>query len=330
MLRSSQRPVLMILRAIILSVWTLVATASLAPLAIAQPWITEPPCETYQIECLDSDQVQKRRQYYRSHARVRPSPEQRLSNGVAWDLLVDAPTGLAIPRITWMSDQRGMRTANWLFEAIQGDLLLEYAEWEEAWGDQAKESAKTSEFRDARVLWQPHVALTYATSRLVSYVEVRIHHTFEPNVMLPWIIGRVLDLKQGTISSIEPCWGSSLYETGGLFRFGDLLEVCDPDSRDSFLALWERKFDEAKGTAGHANAPYGAECKKGLEPFMPSFRQVALYLTPEGLGVYYGSFWQDTVRHCLIRKSAINPVIIPYRELEPFMQPGPLRDELLK
>src|SRR6267154_1711955 len=110
MLRSSQRPVLMILRAIILSVWTLVATASLAPLAIAQTWIT---------------------------------------------------------------DQRGMRTANWLFEAIQGDLLLEYAEWEEAWGDQAKESAKTSEFRDARVLWQPHVALTYATSRLVSYVEVR-------------------------------------------------------------------------------------------------------------------------------------------------------------
>ena len=81
----------MILHTIILSVWTLVATAYLAPLAMAQAWITEPPCETYLIECLESAQVQERRQYYRLHAQVRPSPEQRLSNGVAWDLAAPVP-----------------------------------------------------------------------------------------------------------------------------------------------------------------------------------------------------------------------------------------------
>ena len=326
--RLSQRPAPVISRLVVLVVWALTAAACLTPLAVAQPWISEPPCEEYKIECLDSDQVRERRQYFLSHARVRPSPEQRLSNGVAWDLLVDVPTGVAIPRITWMSNKRGMRTANRLFEAIQGDLLLDYADWDSS--DLAKKGAKASGVGNARVLWQPHVALTYATRRLVSYVEVRIHHTSEPNVMLPWAIGRVLDLEQDTIFSIEPCWGSSFYEAGRFFRFGDLLEVCDVKSLSDFLTLWERKLKEAYGTADYANDPYGEECRWSMEPFAPSFRQVALYLTPEGLGIYYASFWRDIVKHCLIRKSAVNPVIIPYRDLEPFMQPGPWRDELLE
>ena len=54
--------------------------------------------------------------YYRSHARVRLGPEQRLPNGVSWRLHVDIGTGLAVPRITWMPDARRMRAANTLFD----------------------------------------------------------------------------------------------------------------------------------------------------------------------------------------------------------------------
>jgi hypothetical protein len=34
--------------------------------------------------------------------------------------------------------------------------------------------------------------------------------------------------------------------------------------------------------------------------------------------------------YCTLLRSPVNPVIIPYRELEPFMIPGAWRDELLK
>jgi hypothetical protein len=34
--------------------------------------------------------------------------------------------------------------------------------------------------------------------------------------------------------------------------------------------------------------------------------------------------------NCVLERSTVNPLIIPYREVEPFMIPGPWRDELLK
>jgi hypothetical protein len=51
----------------------------------------------------------------------------------------------------------------------------------------------------------------------------------------------------------------------------------------------------------------------------------ALYLTPTGLAVF-GKGWSSRA----FNNITVNPIILPYRELEPFMKPGPWRDELLK
>jgi hypothetical protein len=55
-------------------------------------------------------------------------PEHRLKNGVAWRLINDAPTGLGLPRITWMPDRAAMNKANFLLAAAHGCLLLKDAE----------------------------------------------------------------------------------------------------------------------------------------------------------------------------------------------------------
>src|SRR6267154_2211586 len=62
--------------------------------------------------------------YYRSHARVRLGPEQRLANGVSWRLHIDVGTRLAMPRITWMPDARRIWTANAMFDMAQGGAML--------------------------------------------------------------------------------------------------------------------------------------------------------------------------------------------------------------
>ena len=43
--------------------------------------------------------------YFQQHARLRLSPEQRLPNGVAWRLVTDAQSRIAMPRLTWMRDR---------------------------------------------------------------------------------------------------------------------------------------------------------------------------------------------------------------------------------
>src|ERR1700761_7435881 len=89
-------------------------------------------------------------------------PEHRLKNGVAWRLIYDAPTGLGLPRITWMPDRAAMDKANVLLEAAHGCLLLLDAE--------AKSHGGTVLQPDPNL-----IALTYASSRLVSYVEMRAY-----------------------------------------------------------------------------------------------------------------------------------------------------------
>ena len=64
--------------------------------------------------------------YYQEYAKVRLGRENRLANGVAWRLLTDVRTGLSVPRLTWMPDRDRLKIANGLFEAVHGELLVQY------------------------------------------------------------------------------------------------------------------------------------------------------------------------------------------------------------
>jgi hypothetical protein len=81
---------------------------------------------------------------------------------------------------------------------------------------------------------------------------------------------------------------------------------------------------------GFRRDPYAEYCKEGMQPLGHRRWDFELYLTATGLAVHAAKFWPNMARHCLLRESAVNPVIIPYRALEPLMKPGAWRDELLR
>ncbi len=302
----------------------------------------EEPCD--EAICVGGAAFKKMLEYYRTHAHVRLGREKRLSNGVAWRLLIDTPTGLAVPRITWMPDGLAMRKANRLFDAIQGQELFVYAGqaayWREVYEEAAREGEKDKTGVSLMIprdnfIGQPMVALTYATSRLVSYFDVTILAT-DGMSKVPQPNGRILDLEQGKVFSIESCpekdESSVSSEDGSevMFRLGNWLEVCDLKSVARFLALYATNLEAATKSAAFRRDPYAEYCKESLLPLGRRAWDFEVYLTTTGLAVHASNFSSHMGRNCLRHESAVIPVIIPYRDLEPFMKPGPWRDELLR
>lgn len=291
---------------------------------LSQDKADDPLLYEHKIEEADEVMIDTLRAYYKSHAHVWLGREQRLANGVAWRLVTDAGSGVAAPRITWMSDRQSMLTANRLFEAIHGESLLENElEIREAANEDISRSPKPYQ-----PTHQIEVVITYASPKLVSYVELGWANAFGSN--LPRImIGRVLDLEKGEVIGLEKCTDEPSSIQGAPFRLGDFLDVCDNKNYETFMALWTAKERHAIEAAAQSPDPYVDVCKEYLGPLDRSDRRIILYLTPGGLAVH-NTFYDANIAHrCALKRSAINPVIIPYRELEPFMKPGPWRDELL-
>jgi hypothetical protein len=265
--------------------------------------------------------------HYRNHANVRLGPEQRLGNGVAWRLLIDVRTGAAVPRIAWMADRNSLVKANRLFEALHGAALVDYdiehrerrrmeLEWH---------AGKLPEKVKRPYLVAEHVAVTYATSRLVSYVEM--HRRVRMSSRGFDIHGWVLDLERGQINEIESCHGANDYWRD--FRFGDLLEICGDATYNGFMTLWTDKvrqaFTKARGP-GWGPKPWDGS----RQPLEWTSSWMALYLTPTGLAVYDKLWRPEAVAYYASKSVMVNPIILPYRELEPFIKLGPWRDELMK
>lgn len=57
---------------------------------------------------------------------------------------------------------------------------------------------------------------------------------------------------------------------------------------------------------------------------------INLYLTPSGIAVFNRRWNPNVAKFCAFYDITVNPIVIPYRELEPFMKPGSWRDELLR
>ena len=269
--------------------------------------------------------------YYREYARVRLGQESRLANGVAWRLLTDVRTGLSAPRLTWMPNRDSLKRANALFEAVHGELL--------AWYELQDIEYRTRMLYDREdgnrpyfvigppFLNQVKVAVTYASARLVSYVETGMEHrsiSFGLEVR-----GVVLDLDRGRISTIVSCKGR---ESG--FRFGELLDVCDDESLERFIAIWVNKVETAEKKARDRGDELSVQCAESMRPLDWEGRidasWIKLYLTPSGLAVFNRRWIPNSAKFCAFDDITVNPIIIPYRELEPLMKPGPWRDELLR
>jgi hypothetical protein len=271
--------------------------------------------------------------YYRLHANVRLGPERRLANGVAWRLLTDIRTGVKSPRITWMPDRESMLKANALFDVVQWAALVDY--------DKLDLQRRTAELYDwsfggpPDVIKPPYfypekVAVTYATSKFVSYVELRreVRHIS----MGVEVYGRVLDLERGRIREIEGCEAPQ-YTYLKTFRFGELLDVCDDEIYDRFIALWAGKVRHAIAAARARDDELSVQCGESMEEvdWTEGGRRLGLYLTPAGVAVFNVHWWRpNSAKFCAFYDNiTVNPIIIPYRELEPFMKPGPWRDDVL-
>ena len=279
--------------------------------------------------------------YYRDHARVRLRTERRLPNGISWRLHTDTITGLSFPRITWMAGKKALNLANRLLEIAHGGALLTAATIEKAQHELDRwRGIDPTPF--GKFLEQPDVALTYASDRLISVVDLEAYAT-EGSAPGRIIRGLTFDLEDQGIDRVSKCAGSRVEygfgEDGSSadgnfqFQFGKLLRVCDEKSYDKFVQLLQLYAKKAARAVRNSNDPYITNCIDeylGDEIHIGRDEPLVIFLTFDGLAVLTTEFHTNVRRGvCTAKRFALNPLIIPYAELKPFMIEGPWRDELL-
>lgn len=266
-------------------------------------------------------------------------PELRLVNGVSWQLLRDTRTQLAWPRITRMPNRSRMLIANEMLEEAHGRAIVR---WEQA----MQRMLGTNEDR-GKLGWRPlklsnpvvqtDIDLTYASTTLMSIVDLEAERT--EGAELRVIRGLTFDLAQRKIYRSTTCahqmekydGDAASYE----FRFGAFLEVCSENALKQFFQIVTRNTELAVRKASVLNSGHAAHC---MDQYVGEFARelkngddVVLYLTSAGLAVHRTSFLSEARNYeCALYRTELNPVVIPYDELEPFMQSGAWRDELLR
>jgi hypothetical protein len=274
--------------------------------------------------------------HYRKTARVRLGREQRLPNGIAWRLHTDVGSNLALPRITWMPNPRSTRTANDLLDMVHGGAML-FADRErlflEAENDQRRRDGwRLMEYDHP--IGQTDVDLTYATPTLMSVVDLGVVFTDWRRITTRIIRGLTFDLRTGEMFRIEACAGS-LHPYGAKggnyrFQFGRLLQLCDTETYLAFVRLLAAKSAQIAERAAASEDRF-ADCSEKDRSVVAPLQEIVLYLTFEGLAVLNTEYDPVSRRDtCSLERNPYNPIILPYRELEPFMIPGAWRDELLK
>lgn len=247
-----------------------------------------------------------------------------------------------MPRITWMPDRKSMAVANKMLDALQGQAVESArAEAENNLGlslEIVKEKPYLTlshlihpPFTIQRSVVQTDIALTYATANFVSLVELSNSLLPEANFNRRHMQGLILDLRHDRVLATGPCPGKTEYDgrskDGDFFQVGDFLQFCDEPSLDAFRNSIRDKSKPALAAAASSKDPFIKRCRK---PYLAIDQRFVFFLTPGGLAVHATEFWANALSDCALRRSSVGTFIIPYRELERFMQPGPLRDELLR
>lgn len=314
----------------------LVLLAMLSPLLVALPQVSPLAKTEWFVDDWDEGDENmpdrsKWADYYAKNAHVRLGPERRLRNGISWRLLVDNVTGIGMPRITWMPDVHRLRTANRLLDTVHGGAML-FAVEREQYLRRLNESALRAgdpviEAKYAIV--QEAAVLTYASVNFVSLID--LEYMVAGGNELPRIIrGLTFDLRRERIFKVEACPGKvgDYADRHRLFRFGDLLDFCYPGSEHLFVSLVQKASDRAVAASANSTDAFVQQCRRGR--VVPDITEYVLYLTFDGLAVQITSYGPNSDKGCALMFNALNPVIIPYRDLEHFMKSGPLRDELLR
>lgn len=290
------------------------------------------------------------RQSYRDHAEVRLGSERRLPNGISWRLLTDVRTGIAWPRITWMADKQRLQTANEMLQGGHGASIVDARKLKDQLDgvNRARQANGWSPMVYDYAVPQTTIDLSYASTMLLSVIDAEMERS-EGTGFGRVIRGLTFDLEQRRVFRIEPCPGHKPAHGNSAedrsrdfkFRFGELLDVCDEDAYQKFRKLVLDHAERAARKADprrddnveaclHHYIKYRPDVHFGEPEDIQDSEDLVLYLTFAGLAVHFTDFFPhvDTAR-CALYRTVLNPVIVPYRELQPFMMPGPRREELL-
>jgi hypothetical protein len=266
--------------------------------------------------------------YLRMNARIMLGPERRLPNGVSWRMQADEATRIAFPRLTWMPDRQRLATANRLLEEAHGIEWLTALDLERSRDDlNATYVALTGmpiTTSSEPILQQWEVSLNYVGSRLMSVHTSGVENSGGSHPPT-YLRGLTFDLQEQTIVELSPCPSRTPRGPAGPFRFGQLLELCDPARYSAFIAA-VRDIDLRRGrrSMGSPGTDTWRNCRDWPEsPVFREDQEYVDYLTFRGLAVHAAG------NDCSVMTTASNPVIVPYPDISAFMQPGPWRDELL-
>lgn len=138
----------------------------------------------------------------------------------------------------------------------------------------------------------------------------------------------MLDLEHEEVVDFRDCTPPRPEDAAGGFHIEGLIEVCSAADQRAFEALWRKHVTDLRARA--AGRGLSDQCQPDPGDDTPSNRGSGLYITPAGLAVYSGYIIPRVIQHCMMLGSTDNPVIVPWREVMPFLKPGPWRDELLK
>ena len=280
--------------------------------------------------------------FYRKHARIQLGAEKRMSNGISWRLQTDIATGVRLPRFTWMPDVLNLKVVNRALDAVHGRLLVDsaYASGKIRESNYEERGMGLPVRREDHPLTQTRTEATYGSSGLASIVDLGFWAS-EGSYVPRHLHGLTIDIRRDRLYEIASCAGDDIpYASSDiagaeryLFRLGDFLKVCDVPTYKKFVELLESKAQEQARRVVDSQQKDVKHCLWhyiGDKKTIGENDELFLYLTFFGLAVHTTTFWPNSDRgQCVLSGSPLNPVIIPYHELEPFMTPGPWRDELL-
>jgi hypothetical protein len=273
--------------------------------------------------------------FFRDRGDVTLGREQRLPNGVSWRVQIDVRTGARMPRVTWMPERTRLATANRFLETAHGAAIMRIDEEhrirlgnETIW--RVKGGVKPNPPKNLAT----DVVLNYASKRFVGYVESGLSR-YEGIEVGPSSERVLFDMETSQLIAEGHCWtrerSQMSYEAKPeYFDLGGLFDVCDDTTYTSFHAAalnWARRANPPLQWAGSS----GKSCPQiAWQRVRHEDLFVVPFITHKALALYLGNDPMIAGPGCRSAWPSEEPVIIvPYRVVEPFMQPGPLRDELL-
>ena len=256
---------------------------------------------------------------------AKPLRDQALhtSRTGSWALETDTRTKLAYPRIVELA-HGSSNMVNGALVAIHGRMIR-----------LALESDRVAASNRGGGAWEPGSSImqtaakvTYLSDAYLSIVEVGVERT-GGTAQIPYARAITIDVERGTILGLQAC-GSDRRRP--MFKFDNVLSVCTEARLATFRDLWKAHALELVTRVQTEILSTDLEvCRPRALAYIDYQSAFSLYLTDAGLAVHSVQSVANSDNQCVEDvRNPFNPVVIPYRKLKSLMQPGPLRDELLR